>query len=116
VVVGLCDRVNVMYAGHIVESAPVRGIFHRPSHGYTVRLLKSVPRLDRDTREPLEPIRGTPPDLIEISDVCPFLPRCPRRLSVSSGFNSVGLMIQSSYSPKSRKSVVAPFLNKITSN
>jgi oligopeptide transport system ATP-binding protein len=76
VVVGLCDRVNVMYAGHIVESAPVRGIFHRPSHGYTVGLLKSVPRLDRDTREPLEPIRGTPPDLIEISDVCPFLPRC----------------------------------------
>ena len=76
IVAGLCDRVNVMYAGRLVESAPVEEIFYRPSHGYTLSLLRSIPRLDEDQKTRLVPIEGSPPDLIEISPLCPFLPRC----------------------------------------
>lgn len=76
IVAGFCDRVNVMYAGHIVESAPVRGIYHRPAHGYTMGLLRSVPRLDEDRRSRLVPIDGAPPDLMNLPSSCPFQPRC----------------------------------------
>ena len=76
VVAGMADRVQVMYAGHIVETAKTEEIFGNPSHPYTVGLMKSIPRLDARTREKLEPIRGLPPDLIDLPDMCPFLPRC----------------------------------------
>ena len=76
IVAGLCDRVNVMYAGRIVESAPVREIYYRPSHGYTLGLLRSVPRLDEERKTRLIPIDGVPPDLIDLPALCPFLPRC----------------------------------------
>jgi oligopeptide transport system ATP-binding protein len=76
IVAGLCDRVNVMYAGRLVESASVRDIYYRPSHGYTHGLLRSIPRLDEDRRTKLIPIDGAPPDLINMPDLCPFLPRC----------------------------------------
>jgi len=75
-VAGLCDRVNVMYAGRLVESAPVRDIYYRPSHGYTLGLLRSIPRLDEERKAKLVPIDGQPPDLIELPALCPFLPRC----------------------------------------
>jgi oligopeptide transport system ATP-binding protein len=76
VVAGMADRVQVMYAGHIVETAPTTEIFANPHHPYTVGLMKSIPRLDARTKERLEPIRGLPPDLIDLPDMCPFVPRC----------------------------------------
>jgi oligopeptide transport system ATP-binding protein len=77
VVAGLCDRVNVMYAGYIVEQAPTRRLFAKPSHPYTLGLLRSVPRLDRDPEAELESIEGAPPDLAALPPGCPFQARCP---------------------------------------
>ncbi len=76
VVAGIADRVQVMYAGHIVETAATEEVFARPKHPYTVGLMKSIPRLDAQTKEKLQPIRGLPPDLIDLPDMCPFVPRC----------------------------------------
>jgi oligopeptide transport system ATP-binding protein len=76
VVAGMADRVQVMYAGSIVETATTEEIFANPRHPYTVGLMKSIPRLDARERERLEPIRGLPPDLIDLPDICPFVPRC----------------------------------------
>jgi oligopeptide transport system ATP-binding protein len=76
VVAGMADRVQVMYAGHIVETASTEEIFANPRHPYTVGLMKSIPRLDARTKEKLQPIRGLPPDLIDLPDMCPFVPRC----------------------------------------
>jgi oligopeptide transport system ATP-binding protein len=76
VVAGMADRVQVMYAGSIVETASTEEIFANPRHPYTVGLMKSIPRLDARTKEKLEPIRGLPPDLIDLPDMCPFVPRC----------------------------------------
>ena len=76
VVAGMADRIQVMYAGHIVETSTTEEIFANPRHPYTVGLLKSIPRLDATRKEKLEPIRGLPPDLIDLPDMCPFVPRC----------------------------------------
>ena len=76
VVAGIADRVQVMYAGHIVETASTEEIFANPRHPYTVGLMKSIPRLDARSKERLQPIRGLPPDLIDLPDMCPFVPRC----------------------------------------
>jgi len=76
VVAGMCDRVNVIYAGRIVETAKVDDLFHRPSHGYTLGLLGSTPRVDETEQDRLTPIEGLPPDLIDPPTLCPFLPRC----------------------------------------
>jgi oligopeptide transport system ATP-binding protein len=76
VVAGMTDRINVMYAGHIVETAPTEELFANPKHPYTVGLLNSIPRLDAPRKEKLNPIRGLPPDLIDLPDMCPFVPRC----------------------------------------
>jgi oligopeptide transport system ATP-binding protein len=74
-VAGLCDKVSVMYAGRIVESGPVREVFYRPSHGYTLGLMNCTPRVD-DIGQRLRPIEGMPPNLAEAHPLCPFLPRC----------------------------------------
>ncbi|MDW8060478.1 MAG: ABC transporter ATP-binding protein [Thermomicrobium sp.] len=76
VVAGMTDRIHVMYAGHIVEAAPTEELFENPKHPYTVGLLNSIPRLDAPRKEKLNPIRGLPPDLIDLPDMCPFVPRC----------------------------------------
>jgi oligopeptide transport system ATP-binding protein len=76
VVAGMTDRVNVMYAGHVVETGTTEELFANPRHPYTVGLLNSIPRLDTAEKEKLNPIRGLPPDLIDLPDMCPFLPRC----------------------------------------
>ncbi|HEV2129430.1 MAG TPA: ABC transporter ATP-binding protein [Thermomicrobiales bacterium] len=76
VVAGMADRVQVMYAGHIVETAKTEEIFANPRMPYTVGLMQSIPRLDSQRREKLRPIRGLPPDLIDLPDMCPFTPRC----------------------------------------
>jgi oligopeptide/dipeptide ABC transporter, ATP-binding protein, C-terminal domain len=78
VVAGTCQHVNVMYAGHIVESAPVKQIFETPAHPYTIGLLQSIPRVDGSHGERLTPIPGQPPDLINPPVGCPYAARCPR--------------------------------------
>jgi len=77
VVAGIADRVAVMYAGRIVESAPVRELFAAPAHPYTAALLASVPRLDAPLTGRLEAIEGQPPQPGEERHGCSFAPRCP---------------------------------------
>ncbi|HSX12496.1 MAG TPA: ABC transporter ATP-binding protein, partial [Rhabdochlamydiaceae bacterium] len=72
VVAGFCDRVMVMYAGKIVETAPVMPLFEVPRHPYTKRLLESIPRLDMPRDKPLLPIEGSPPDLSREMTGCAF--------------------------------------------
>ena len=76
VVAGLCVRVLVMYAGHIVEEASTWELFGRPRHPYTVGLLRSIPRLDEERPQELVPIEGQPPDLSRTIQGCPFAARC----------------------------------------
>ena len=76
VVAGMADRITVMYAGRIMEEAGAVDLFNRPSHPYTVGLLKSVPRLDRGRSERLIPIEGRTPDTSKPIPGCPFAPRC----------------------------------------
>jgi peptide/nickel transport system ATP-binding protein len=76
VVAGLCDRVNVLYAGKVVESAPRHPLFAAPAHPYAHGLLGSIPRLDAPRGEPLNPVRGSINDTIAWSDGCAFAPRC----------------------------------------
>ena len=76
VVARYADRVAVMYAGKIVEEGYAKDIYANPKHPYTVGLLNSVPRLDRDRQDTLDPIEGMPPDLIDIPNGCSFAPRC----------------------------------------
>jgi len=76
VVAGMTDRTNVMYAGHIVETAATDELFANPRHPYTLGLLNSIPRLDEQEKGRLRPIRGLPPDLIDLPNMCPFAPRC----------------------------------------
>jgi oligopeptide/dipeptide ABC transporter ATP-binding protein len=76
VVARYADRVNVMYAGRIVESGTAAAIYHNPRHPYTSALLRSVPRLDRPRQARLDPIEGQPPDLTNLDQGCAFRPRC----------------------------------------
>jgi oligopeptide transport system ATP-binding protein len=76
VVAEVADRVAVMYAGRIVETGPIREIYHKPAHPYTEGLMASIPRLDQKG-ERLNPIKGTPPNMVHIPPGCPFHPRCP---------------------------------------
>jgi oligopeptide transport system ATP-binding protein len=77
VVAGVCDRVMVMYAGRVVERASVQPLFAQPKHPYTLGLLRSLPRLDRDHSQQLDAIAGQPPDMTRIPPGCSFRPRCP---------------------------------------
>ena len=76
VVARYADRVNVMYAGKIVERGRAMQVYHQPAHPYTLALLQSMPRLDRPRQERLEPIEGQPPDLALLDAGCAFRPRC----------------------------------------
>jgi oligopeptide transport system ATP-binding protein len=76
VVARYADRVNVMYAGRIVETASAKELYANPRHPYTLGLLRSVPRLDETRKEKLEPIEGLPPDLTNLPPGCSFYPRC----------------------------------------
>ncbi|MBI2848961.1 MAG: ABC transporter ATP-binding protein [Chloroflexi bacterium] len=76
VVAGYVDKVAVMYAGYVVETAPTRQLFANPRHPYTAALLRSIPRLDQK-QDRLVPIEGQPPDLIDLTSGCPYVPRCP---------------------------------------
>ncbi|MGW8992444.1 ABC transporter ATP-binding protein [Streptomyces zhihengii] len=76
VVADVADKIAVMYAGRIVETAPVHDIYKAPAHPYTKGLLESIPRLDQKGRE-LYAIKGLPPNLLAIPPGCAFNPRCP---------------------------------------
>ncbi len=78
VVAGLCDRINVLYAGRVVESAARGTLFAEPTHPYTRGLLGSIPRLDSVRGEPLNPIPGSVRDLLAWAEGCAFAPRCER--------------------------------------
>ncbi len=80
VVARYADRVNVMYAGRIIERSTAREIYATPRHPYTLGLLASVPRLDEPRRERLAPIEGQPPDLTRLPPGCAFAPRCAYRV------------------------------------
>jgi peptide/nickel transport system ATP-binding protein len=77
VLAGFADRVQVMYAGRIVETAEVDDLFSRPAMPYTRGLLAAVPRVDTARRGTLVPIEGQPPSLVGLAPGCPFAPRCP---------------------------------------
>ena len=80
VVARYADRVNVMYAGKIVERGTARELYANPRHPYTLGLLRSVPRLDEARRARLDPIAGQPPDLSRLPPGCSFAPRCTFRV------------------------------------
>ena len=80
VVARYADRVNVMYAGRIVERGSARELYRHPRHPYTLGLLRSVPRLDEPRRARLDPIEGQPPDLTRLPHGCAFAPRCAFRV------------------------------------
>tara|TARA_Y100001960_G_C14710191_1_gene846584 strand:- start:207 stop:1205 length:999 start_codon:yes stop_codon:yes gene_type:complete len=76
VVARYSDRVNVMYAGKIIEYGSAADIYYRPHHPYTLALLKSVPRMDQPRQAKLDPVEGQPPDLTMLDGGCAFRPRC----------------------------------------
>ena len=82
VVAEICDKVSVMYAGKIVEQGPVDDIFYRPGHPYTMGLLRSMPRVDAESYERLIPIEGTPVDMLNPPEGCPFAPRCEHCMKI----------------------------------
>ncbi len=83
VVAGVCDKINVMYAGYVVESASAGELFKDPRHPYTLGLLRSIPKINENRKEKLIPIEGLPPDLIDMPPGCPFAPRCPYKVDQS---------------------------------
>ena len=100
VVARYVERINIMYAGRIIEHGSSTEIFEKPSHPYTIGLLNSIPRIDRDTRSSLDPIPGQPPDLSRLPVGCHFAERCrhavdrcereyPRSFVVEPGHRSV---------------------------
>ena len=94
IVARYADRVNVMYAGDVVESAPTEEIFEKPMHPYTIGLLASVPRLDKASADNVRAIPGQPPNLACLPKGCPFEPRCAfaseRCRSEKPAFEEVG--------------------------
>ena len=80
VIAEMADRIMVMYGGKQMEMGSADDIFYRPRHPYTKMLLRSIPRVDKKL-DRLEPIPGQPPRMVNIPPVCPFLPRCPRRIA-----------------------------------
>ena len=85
VVAEFADRVNVMYAGKIVESAGVEDLYYRSMHPYTIGLLRSIPRVDHVDNHRLDAIKGAPPSLINLPMACSFAPRCEYASLVEGG-------------------------------
>lgn len=81
IVANVCDRVAVMYAGKIVENAPIRDLFNNPKHPYTVALMDSLPKMEEDL-EMLYSIEGQPPDLRQPIPGCSFAPRCEHAMDI----------------------------------
>ena len=77
VIAETADEVAVMYAGRVAELGPLTAVLDEPQHPYTWGLLQSLPSAETSRTEPLHPIEGTPPSLIDVPSGCPFHPRCP---------------------------------------
>jgi oligopeptide/dipeptide ABC transporter ATP-binding protein len=84
VVAGMCERVQVMYSGTLVETGTADQIFAQPRHPYTLGLLQSMPRLDVGRSFDLQPIAGQPRNMLSPPADCPFAPRCPYRIAACS--------------------------------
>lgn len=82
IIADICEKVIVMYGGQIVEAAPISEIFKNPVHPYTLGLLNCLPRLISDSDEPLQPIEGSPVDLLNPPAGCPFAPRCNQCMKI----------------------------------
>lgn len=82
VVASMCEKIAVMYAGHIVEYGTADEIFYNPSHEYTKGLIKSIPKLNTEKIERLVPIEGQPIDLLNPPAGCPFAPRCSECMKI----------------------------------
>ena len=85
VVASMCEKIAVMYAGHIVEYGTTDEIFYQPGHEYTKGLINSIPKLNTEVRERLVPIEGTPVDLLNPPAGCPFAPRCKNCMKICLG-------------------------------
>ncbi|KHF39340.1 ABC transporter ATP-binding protein [Halalkalibacter okhensis] len=94
----IADRINVMYAGRVIESGQVKEIFYHPQHPYTKGLLKSVPRLNDDRNQPLIPIHGTPPDLLSPPKGCPFAKRCDYAMDVCIQYDPESTQVTKNHS------------------
>jgi peptide/nickel transport system ATP-binding protein len=90
VVAGLCETVNVLYAGRIVERAQRHRLFSTPRHPYTHGLLRSIPRLDAPPGEELQTIRGSVVDNMPWTHACAFAPRCPRSVATCTEVSPIG--------------------------
>ncbi|MDO4484111.1 MAG: ABC transporter ATP-binding protein [Clostridia bacterium] len=77
VVAELCSRVLVMYGGLVMEEASIFDVFENPCHPYTMGLIASIPDINQDKNKLLQPIPGSPPDMVNPPKGCPFAPRCP---------------------------------------
>lgn len=86
VVSKMCDRVNIMYAGKLVEQGSIDEIFYEPKHPYTQGLLKSVGTHSSTGRQNLESIPGTPPDLLKLNTGCAFMPRCREAMKICKDY------------------------------
>ena len=82
VVAQMCEKIAVMYAGHIVEYGTTDEIFYNPQHEYTKGLINSIPKLNAEEKERLVPIEGQPVDLLNPPAGCPFAPRCKSCMKV----------------------------------
>lgn len=110
VIANLCDKVAVMYAGQIVESASINELFYQSHHPYTQGLLKSLPHLNMNKQEPLYVINGQPPDLKTTINYCPFVERCPYAMKIClktmptltniSSTHQVKCWLEHEYAPK----------------
>jgi len=86
VVAKMCDRVNIMYAGKIVERGSVNDIFYEPKHPYTSGLLQSIGTHGSNGRQSLLSIPGTPPDLLKLNTGCAFMPRCKQAMKICKDY------------------------------
>ncbi|MDR3084821.1 MAG: ABC transporter ATP-binding protein [Christensenellaceae bacterium] len=82
VVATLCDRIAILYAGRVMEEGLTEEIFYSPKHPYTKGLLGSINNSEKDESEPLQPIPGTPPDLLKLPAGCAFMPRCQEAMRI----------------------------------
>ncbi|MDR0839733.1 MAG: ABC transporter ATP-binding protein [Oscillospiraceae bacterium] len=87
IVATMCDRIAIMYAGEIIEEGATDDIFYSPKHPYTVGLLNSIASSESGARQSLVPIPGTPPDLLNITGGCAFVPRCGDAMNVCASFH-----------------------------
>ncbi|WP_053956421.1 ABC transporter ATP-binding protein [Inediibacterium massiliense] len=83
IVAEVCDKVAIMYAGHVVEYTNTKNLFTTPKHPYTIGLFYSIPNIEAD-EDRLQPIKGLMPDPTNLPLGCPFYPRCPKAMSICS--------------------------------